>query len=75
MQAVKQKTLSGHVENNVILLDEDVQLPDGIKVTIIVSPESPPHSSGLCGIWQDDRPVEEISSTPFTSCLYSQHSA
>jgi hypothetical protein len=60
MSEMKQKVIAGHVENNIILLDEDVQLPDGLKVTIIVPNNETQESSGLCGIWQDDRPVEEI---------------
>ncbi|MCB0195687.1 MAG: hypothetical protein KDJ65_27295 [Anaerolineae bacterium] len=58
----KQKSLqiSGHVKNNMIVLDERIELPDGIKVTIIITDEAVARSSGLCGIWQDERPVEEI---------------
>lgn len=58
MPSLEQKVLSGHVKNNVIVLDNQVQLPDGIKVKVII--EEAPAPSGLCGIWQDDRPVEKI---------------
>lgn len=61
---MKQKVLTGHVENNVVLLDENIELPDGLKVKIVVADEASgeviENTSGLCGIWQDDRAVEEI---------------
>ncbi|MCB0211671.1 MAG: hypothetical protein KDJ52_20200 [Anaerolineae bacterium] len=58
----KQKSLqiSGHIKNNMIVLDERIELPDGVKVTIIITDGAIAGASGLCGIWQDDRPVEEI---------------
>nr|MEC4584952.1 hypothetical protein [Candidatus Parabeggiatoa sp.] len=51
--------ISGYVRNNVVILDDNIQLPEGIKVNVIV-PRQARNSSGLCGIWKDDRPVEEI---------------
>lgn len=61
MLELKQTTFSGHAENNVIILDDQIKLPDGIKVTVTLTKPAPQKaSSGLCGIWQDDRPVEEI---------------
>jgi hypothetical protein len=44
--------ISGHVKNNVIVLDEPVQLPDGTQVEIIVPDPVQPAPSGLCGIPQ-----------------------
>jgi len=52
--------LTGHVKNNSIILDQPIELPDGIAVKVMVSGKPVQKSSGLCGIWQDDRPAEEI---------------
>ena len=55
--------ISGHVENNVIVLDEAIELPEGVKVEIILPDaveEMTALSSGLCGIWEDDRSADEI---------------
>jgi len=49
----------GYVKNSVIMLDDDIQLPEGIKVNVLV-PQNVTKSSGLCGIWKDKRPVEQI---------------
>lgn len=51
--------LSGHVKNSVIVLDEPVKLPEGIKVKILISDKTL-KESGLCGIWQDSRSADEI---------------
>lgn len=32
-------TIRGHAENGVIVLDEDVHLPDGTKVTVEIAPK------------------------------------
>ena len=56
----------GYVKNNVIMLYDDIQLPDGIKVNVIV-PQNVTKSSGLCGIWKDNRAVEEIVEDIMTS--------
>ena len=52
-------SISGYVKNNVVIFDDKIQLPEGIKVNVIV-PRRATNSSGLCGIWKDDRPVVEI---------------
>ncbi|EDN66806.1 hypothetical protein BGP_4133 [Beggiatoa sp. PS] len=64
----------GYVKNNVIMLYDDIQLPDGIKVNIIV-PQSATESSGLCGIWKDNRPVDEIVEDMMTSRTKGRESA
>ena len=52
-------SISGYVRNNVVIFDNKIQLPEGIKVNVIV-PRRATKYSGLCGIWKDDRPVAEI---------------
>jgi hypothetical protein len=52
--------VSGHVKDNRILLDSDIHLPDGIRVEIILPDDAIAQSSGLCGIWKDDRSADEI---------------
>ncbi|RKZ46853.1 MAG: hypothetical protein DRR16_15225 [Candidatus Parabeggiatoa sp. nov. 3] len=52
-------SISGYVRNNVVIFDDKIQLPEGIKVNVIV-PRRATNSSGLCGIWKDDREVAEI---------------
>ncbi|MDM8558525.1 hypothetical protein [Candidatus Parabeggiatoa sp. HSG14] len=52
-------SISGYVRNNVIIFDDEIQLPEGIKVNVVV-PRQATNSSGLCGIWKDDRETEEI---------------
>lgn len=52
-------SLPGYIKNNVVIFDKQIQLPDGIKVSVIVS-DSTVASSGLCGIWKDDRPATDI---------------
>ncbi len=52
--------ISGHVKNNTIIIDDNLELPDGMKVEIIIPDLVQAPSSGLCGIWDDDRPVENI---------------
>ncbi|RKZ38193.1 MAG: hypothetical protein DRQ49_14995 [Gammaproteobacteria bacterium] len=52
-------SISGYVRNNVVVFDDKIQLPEGIKVNVIV-PRRATNSSGLCGIWKDDREVAEI---------------
>jgi len=52
-------SISGYVRNNVVIFDDNIQLPEGIKVNVIV-PRRASNSSGLCGIWKDDREVTEI---------------
>jgi len=51
--------ISGHVRNNVIILDKPIKLPEGIRVRIVISDKTL-KESGLCGIWQDSRPADEI---------------
>lgn len=51
--------ISGHVKNSVIVLDEPVNLPEGIKVKIMISDKTL-EKSDLCGIWQDSRSADEI---------------
>ena len=50
----------GHIKDNQILIDENIQLPDGIRVEIRVPDEAIEKGSGLCGIWKDSREAEEI---------------
>lgn len=50
----------GHIKDNQILIDENIQLPDGIRVEIRVPDEAMTQSSGLCGIWKDSREAKEI---------------
>ena len=50
----------GHIKDNQILIDENIQLPDGIEVEIRVPDEAITQSSGLCGIWKDSRETKEI---------------
>ncbi len=50
----------GHVKDNQILIDENIQLPDGIRVEIRVPDEAMTQGSGLCGIWTDHREANEI---------------
>ena len=50
----------GHVKDNQILIDENIQLPDGIRVEIRVPDEAMTQGSGLCGIWKDNREALEI---------------
>jgi predicted GTPase len=66
--------IKGYVKNNVIMLYDDIQLPDGIKVNVIVPPNVT-KSSGLCGIWKDNRPVEEIVEDMMTSRTKGRESA
>ncbi len=53
--------ISGHVENNVIVLDEKIKLPNGAKVRIMFYDKNIRKSSGLCGIWRDSRSAEKIA--------------
>jgi hypothetical protein len=56
-----QQILQGHIKNNTIFLDDQVQLPEGLQVKIILLPlQAVQPASGLCGIWQDVREAEEI---------------
>jgi hypothetical protein len=50
----------GHIKDNQILIDENIQLPDGIEVEIRVPDEAITQGSGLCGIWKDSRKAKEI---------------
>jgi len=59
--------ISGHVKNNVIMLDEEIKLPDGTKVNIMIPENSTKKSSGLCGIWKDNRSAEEIANEIISS--------
>jgi hypothetical protein len=52
-------SLSGYVKDNRVIFNDNLQLPDGIQVNVIVSRQAA-KSSSLCGIWKDDRPVVEI---------------
>ena len=54
-----EASLPGYIKNNVVIFDEQIQLPDGMKVSVILSDSAVP-ASGLCGIWKDDRPVTDI---------------
>ena len=51
----------GHIKDNQILIDENIQLPDGIRVEIRVPDEAMRQGSGLCGIWKDSREAKEIA--------------
>jgi len=53
--------ISGHVRDNMIILDKEVRLPNGIKVIITIPDVFTGKSSGLCGIWEDSRSAEEIA--------------
>ena len=59
INTTQEVSISGYVKNNVVIFDDKIQLPEGIKVNVIV-PRRATNSSGLCGIWKDDRPVAEI---------------
>ena len=50
----------GHIKDNQIFLDKNIQLPDGIRVEVRVPDEAIKQSSGLCGIWKDSREAKEI---------------
>lgn len=51
---------TGHIENNIIVLDQKIDMPDGAKVRISVTPMDIDLATELCGAWQDDRSPEEI---------------
>ena len=51
---------TGHIEKNNIVLDQKIDMPDGAKVRISVTPLSIDLPSELCGAWQDDRSPDEI---------------
>ena len=55
-----QMIVWGHIKDNQILLDENIQLPDGVRVEIRVPDETTTQVSGLCGIWKDSRDPKEI---------------
>ena len=59
-QGASQMIIHGRVKNNQIILYQDIQLPDGTEVEIQIPDDAITQESGLCGIWQDDRDVEEI---------------
>jgi len=59
MAIIKKQIVAGHIENNAIVLDDSVDLPNGTKVTVIIGDGV--EASGLCGIWQDDRAADEIA--------------
>ena len=54
----------GKVKGHTVILDENVKLPDGLLVDIVVPKneriQGERDSTGICGIWQDDRCAEEI---------------
>ena len=50
----------GHVKDNQIILDDAIQLPDGLRVEIILLDDTVTKGSGLCGIWKDSRSTDEI---------------
>ncbi len=50
----------GHIKDNQILIDGNIQLPDEIRVEIRVPDETMTQESGLCGIWKDSREAKEI---------------
>lgn len=52
--------MPGHIEKNAIIPEKRVDVPDGTKVTIVIYQDNNSNSTGLCGIWKDTRPVEEI---------------
>ncbi|MBS0618731.1 MAG: DUF104 domain-containing protein [Spirochaetes bacterium] len=51
---------TGHIENNSIILDEKINIPEGVKVRISVTPLAKEVSSNLCGIWKDNRSSSQI---------------
>jgi hypothetical protein len=51
-----------HVVNNQIVIDSNnITLPKGTRVKITVLPKPSKKESGLCGIWEDDRPGQQIA--------------
>ncbi len=52
--------VAGHIENNIVVPESSVNLPDGTKVNIVIYSKEIENSSGLCGLWQDKRSPEEI---------------
>lgn len=54
----------GKVKGNAIIMDGNVKLPDGLLVDIVVpkteSTQGEKDSTGICGLWQDERDAEEI---------------
>ncbi|MDM8558528.1 hypothetical protein [Candidatus Parabeggiatoa sp. HSG14] len=55
INTMQNVSISGYVK----IFDDEIQLPEGIKVNVIV-PRKATNSSGLCGIWKDDREAAEI---------------
>jgi hypothetical protein len=54
--------ITGHVINNQIVIDSNgIALQEGTRVNITVLPKPSKKESGLCGIWEDDRPAQQIA--------------
>jgi hypothetical protein len=54
--------ITGHVVNNQIVIDsKGIALPEGARVKITVLPKPNKQESGLCGIWEDERPAQQIA--------------
>jgi len=60
--------LIGHTEKNTIVLDEPINVPDGIKVKIsFVQSNNAKDSTGLCGVWKDERDENTIISEIYSN--------
>ena len=60
-------TITGHVKDNKIVINDNIELPNGTIVHITVPEDNRTESTGLCGIWKDDRPAEAIVDEIITS--------
>ncbi len=54
------RMIPAHIENGDIILDQKIELPNGLKVQVLLPLIQQPTGTGLCGIWEDKRTAEEI---------------
>jgi alpha-D-ribose 1-methylphosphonate 5-triphosphate synthase subunit PhnL len=53
-------SFKGHVDNGVIVLDKPARLPQGTPVLVQVQTRKKKDSTGIAGIWHDERSANEI---------------
>jgi hypothetical protein len=54
--------ITGHVINNRIVIDSNgIALQEGTRVKITILPKPGKKESGLYGIWEDERPGQQIA--------------
>jgi len=53
--------ISGYIQNNTVILDKHIIFQNGTRVNVVIPDNAVRKSSGLCGIWKDERSAQEIA--------------